>query len=220
MKKTSTFIGTLCAVALVSTAAMAGVCDYRPSAVLGQGSAAVVAGAGAATAAGGGALKAAGVYTLVHAGSGLTMLGSTAAGASAAGTVGIIAGTGGVLGTVGAVLLAPATIVVAGVTAVGVGGLEAACFFTDERVTDYDAVFALMAHLAEHHPEDRFRLVTGISGRQDDAIRIWNPETEELDRYLVADLYLVNGTLMHREFGFNRNLGRVALVTEVGAPTE
>lgn len=202
------------AATLLATSAGAGICDYRPSALLGQGGAAAAAGVGAATAAAGGAMKAAGIYTLVNAGSGLTMLGSTAAGASAAGTVGIIAGTGGVIGSVGAFLLAPVTIVVAGVAAVGVGGMEAACYFTDERITDYDEVLSLMAHFAEHHREDRFRLVPGLPGRRDDAIGIWNAQTEGLDRYMVADLYIVNGTLMQRKWGFDRNLGHIAFVPE------
>jgi hypothetical protein len=171
-----------------------------------------VAAAGGTAAGAGAVMKAAGFYTLVHAGSGLTMLGSTMAGASAAGTVGIIAGTAGAIGTVGAVLLAPVTIVVGGVTAVGVGGFEAACYFTDERITNYDEILAFMQHLAQHHPEDRFQLVTGIPGRRDDAIKIWNPLDGDLDTYLVADLYIVNGTLMHRQWGPNRSLGYIAYV--------
>lgn len=162
--------------------------------------------------AGSAAMKAAGFYTLVHSGSGLYMLGSTLAGASGAGTIGIIAGTGGVLGTVGAVLMAPATLIAGGVALVGVGGLEAGCYFTDERVTDYGAVLTMMKHFAANHPEDRFALVHGMDGREDDAILIWNPETGELDRYLVADLYIVNGTLMHRKWGPNRNLGQITYV--------
>ncbi len=142
------------------------------------------------------------------------MLGSTMAGTSAAGTVGIIAGTGGALGTIGAILLAPVTIVVGGATVVGVGGLEAACYFTDDRITDYDEVFAFMQHLAKHHPEDRFQLVTGIPGREDSAVKIWNPVTENLDKYMVSDLYVVNGTLMQRKWGLNENLGFIAYIPE------
>jgi hypothetical protein len=190
----------------------ANVCDYRPSMIIGQGTSGAVAAAGGTAAGAGAVMKAAGFYTLVHAGSGLTMLGSTMAGASAAGTVGIIAGTAGAIGTVGAVLLAPVTIVVGGVTAVGVGGFEAACYFTDERITNYDEILAFMQHLAQHHPEDRFQLVTGIPGRRDDAIKIWNPLDGDLDTYLVADLYIVNGTLMHRQWGPNRSLGYIAYV--------
>ena len=87
--------------AFLPAAAFAGICDYKPSRI---GTLAAAAIGGAAVAGTGTAMTTAGFYTLVHAGSGLTMLGSTAAGASAAGTVGIIAGTGGVIGTVGAIL--------------------------------------------------------------------------------------------------------------------
>lgn len=208
-------LGFIASTGLLSSSASADICDYRPSLIIGKGTSttgAAVAGGAAAT---GTAMQAAGFYTLVHAGSGLTMLGSTAAGASAAGTVGIIAGTGGAIGAIGAVLLAPVTIVVGAVTAVGVGGMEAACFFTDERITDYDAVLAFMQHLAQHHPEDRFQLIKGIPGRGDDLIKIWNPETEELDRYMVDDLYIVNGTLMHRKWGFNKDLGYIAYIPNV-----
>lgn len=100
----------------LATKAHADVCDYKPSALVGKTATAVgsaIAGGGAVA---GGAMQTAGYYTLVHAGSGLTMLGSTAAGASAAGTTGIIAGTAGTIGTIGAILMAPVTIVVGGIT--------------------------------------------------------------------------------------------------------
>lgn len=196
----------------VAVPAVASICDYRPSVVVGQGVASTLGGAAAGAATTGTAMKAAGFYTLVHAGSGMTMLGSTVAGASAAGTVGIIGGTAGAVGTIGAILMAPATIVAGVVTAAGIGGLEAACYFTDERITAYDDVLSFMQHLSHHHPEDRFQLITGIPGREDDAIRIWNADTGELDRYLVSTLYIVNGTLMHRKWGPNRNLGYIAFV--------
>lgn len=197
-------------IGFLTTSALADVCDYRPSVFVGNGaSSAIVAAAGS-----GAAMKTAGFYTLTHASSGLYMLGSTLAGASGAGTVGIIAGTGGVIGTIGAALLYPAVVVVGGLAAVGVGGLEAVCYFTDERMTDYSEVLDFMTHLALHHPEDRFQLVTGIPGREDDAIKLWNPKTEELDRYMVSDLYIVNGTLMYRKWGPNRNLGYIAFVPQ------
>lgn len=195
---------------VMSNSALAGVCDWRPSAIVGKGA----TGAAVAAGASGAAMKAAGFYTLVNAGSGLTMLGSTLAGASGASTIGIIAGTGGVIGTIGAFLLAPVTIVVGGITAVSVGGLEAACYFADERITDYEEVFAFMQHLALHHTEDRFQVVAGLPGREDDAIKIWNAETEELDRYMVADLAIVNGTLVHRKWGPNKNLGYIGYVPQ------
>ena len=115
---------------VVSSSVSAAVCDYTPSHLMGANAstaAGVTTGAVAATGVG---LKAAGVYTITHATTGAAMLGSTAAGASGAGTVGIIAGTGGFLGTVGAVLMSPFVIVPAAVAAAGIGIYEGACYFT------------------------------------------------------------------------------------------
>ncbi|KPP98816.1 MAG: hypothetical protein HLUCCA12_17895 [Rhodobacteraceae bacterium HLUCCA12] len=202
----------LCGFLIASSASMAAAapCDWRPSQFFGTTTAAVAGGSALAIGSG---MKAAGFYTLIHAGSGLTMLGSTMAGASAAGTVGIIAGTGGVIGTISAILMAPVTVVIGGAIAVGGAGFETVCHFSDERITEYSEVLAIMQHLDEHHDAERFQLVTGIPGRQDDAIRIWNPETEELDRYLVADLYLVNGRLWAtRSWRFDQDLGMLLFV--------
>lgn len=193
-----------------ASTASASVCDWRPSQFFGTATATVAGGGAVALGTG---MKAAGFYTLVNAGSGLTMLGTTMAGASGAGTVGIIAGTGGVIGTVGAILLTPVTAIIGGGLAVGGAGFEAACYFTDERITDYSEVLAIMQHLDENHSTERFQLVRGIPGRQDDAIRVWNPETEEFDRHLVADLYLVNGRLWaNRSWRRDQDLGQLLFV--------
>jgi hypothetical protein len=93
--------GMLCSTAT----AHADTCDYRPSRILGDTVSNAVVGGGIAASTATGAASALGVYTLVNAGSGLTMLGSTLAGASGAGTIGIIAGTGGAIGTAGAIIL-------------------------------------------------------------------------------------------------------------------
>ena len=63
------------------------------------------------------------------------MLGSTAAGASAAGTTGIIAGTAGFFGTIGAALLSPFVIIPAAVAAVGIGAYEGLCYLTADSAT-------------------------------------------------------------------------------------
>lgn len=202
----------ICAALFVGpvSASAGSVCDWRPSQFFGTATAAVAGGGAVAAGVG---MKAAGFYTLVNAGSGLTMLGATSAGASAAGTVGIIAGTGGMIGTFGAVLMAPVTVVVGAVVAVSGAGFEAVCYFGDERFTEYHEILAIMQHLDEHHDPERFQLVTGIPNRQDDAIRIWNAETEELDRYLVADLYMVNGQLwVRRSWKRDTDLGMLMFV--------
>jgi hypothetical protein len=139
----------------------------------------------------------------IHAGSGLTMLGSTAAGASAAGTVGIIGGTAGTIGAIGAFLMMPVTIVVGTVTVIGVGAYEGYCYFQIERVTD---------------PYDVRRIIESIAV-QDDAVEITSTEEgdamlltvkENTETYLLRDLYISDGNLMHRERGFDTNIGPVA----------
>jgi hypothetical protein len=110
--------------------AMADVCDYRPSQLIGGATTGAVAGTTGTAAATGIGLKAAGVYTLTHATTGAAMLGSTAAGASAAGTTGIITGSAGFLGTAGAVLLSPFVIIPAAVTVVGLGAYEGGCYLS------------------------------------------------------------------------------------------
>jgi hypothetical protein len=96
---------------LIHGNAAAAACDFAPGRVLGPtGSGAATATVGVTSAAGA-ALQAAGFYTLTNAATGATMLASTAGGASAAGTVGILGGTAGAIGTAAAVLLSPALIV-------------------------------------------------------------------------------------------------------------
>ncbi len=109
--------------------AIAGVCDYRPSQLIGGVTTGAVAGSAGAAAATGIGMKAAGIYTLTHT-AGAAMLGSTAAGASAAGTIGIIGGSAGFFGTVGLVLMSPFVIIPAAVTAVGIGAYEGGCYLS------------------------------------------------------------------------------------------
>ena len=118
------------AMSLVQSA-MADVCDYRPSELIGGKTTGTVAGGAGAAAATGVGMKAAGIYTITHATTGATMLGSTAAGASAAGTTGIIAGTCGVLGSIGAALMSPFVIIPAAVVAVSVGAYEGGCYLAE-----------------------------------------------------------------------------------------
>ncbi|WP_126623159.1 hypothetical protein [Oceaniglobus ichthyenteri] len=190
-----------------ASGACAGVCDYKPSSLVGKTTASVgtaIAGGGAAAGIG---MKAAGYYTLVHAGSGLTMLGSTAAGVSGAGTVGIIAGTAGAAGTIGAILMAPVTVIVGGITLVGVGAFEGACYFSIERVTDPYKVREITENIALQ--DDTVSIVASDDG---DALALTIADETEL--YLLRNLYIADGYLMHRDFGPNTNLGQVLFSSE------
>jgi hypothetical protein len=109
----------------------AGVCDYRPSALIGSAGTAAVAGASGAAAGAGAAGNAAGLYTLTHAVTGATMLGSTAGGASAAGTVGIMGGTAGTGAAVMGVVLKPFVWIPAAVVAAGTVVYEGSCYLLE-----------------------------------------------------------------------------------------
>jgi hypothetical protein len=179
--------------------ANAGACDYTMSRLAGKSAAAITGGAAVA----GAGMQAAGYYTLVHAGSGLTMLGSTAAGVSAAGTVGIIGGTSGVLGTIGAILMAPVTLVIGGIAIVGVGSFEGYCYFQVERITDPYEVRDIIENIELN--DDAVRIVTTKEGP---AMSLRVPGENKV--YLLRDLYIVDGQLKHRDWGPNTTLGPVA----------
>ena len=103
--------------------AHASVCDYKPSRIISAGSG-LIAGTGIA-------LKSAGLYTMTTT-AGVTMFGSTAAGTSAAGTVGLISGSAGALASASAVILSPVVLITTGVVAVGSGLMEGGCYLAGE----------------------------------------------------------------------------------------
>lgn len=186
--------------------AEAKVCDYRPSSILGGSITAVTASVGGLVAASGSWMKASGIYTLVHATSGLTMLGSSAAGSSAAGTVGIIAGTGGAIGAVGSVVMSPVTITVGALTAVGGGGFETYCYLTDydeAAIVEPVQVEALLRMFAAL--DDKVIVWTSKNG---DILAI-HPGKGETRDYPIEDLYFERGLLMHRELGVDTEIAEV-----------
>jgi hypothetical protein len=188
-------------------------CDYRPSRILGDTGSNAVIGAGAAVSTATGAATVMGVYTLVNAGSGLTMLGSTMAGASGAGTVGIIAGTGGAIGTAGAIILNPFVWVPAAIVGLGGGGFEAVCaFLVDERITEYEEVLAVMESFAAHADPEYFRIVINAIP----AFISLSDGEGSWAHYDIEDLYIADGILMNRDLGPNTKIGRVVLLSNDG----
>ncbi|WP_283426002.1 hypothetical protein [Shimia sagamensis] len=141
------------------------------------------------------------------------MLGSTLAGASGAGTVGIIGGSG-FAASVLAVLTAPITLFVAAGTAVTVGGVEAGCYFVDERITEEEEVVAILRQAALTSNEDYFKLfdVSGAEAAETGvASRVRIPDEDGTYQfYEVENLYIVNGELLHRDWFFNTSLGNIA----------
>lgn len=193
------------AACIVSSPALAAVCDYKPSKLASEMVSTAAATVGGSAAAAGVGMKAAGYYTLVHSTSGLTMLGSTAAGASAAGTTGIIAGSAGAGAAIISVLMAPVTIVAGAVTVIAVGGFEGVCYFQIERVDDPFQVRRIIESIAANDA------AVSIVETDDGPIMVLDSE-EGQESYLIRNLYVADGELMHRDWMWNTNLGPVAYV--------
>ncbi|MBE9640643.1 hypothetical protein IQ782_27730 [Salipiger pacificus] len=139
------------------------------------------------------------------------MLGSTAAGASAAGTTGIIAGSAGVGAAITSVLMAPFTIVAGALTVVVVGGYEGVCYFQIERVEEPSDVLAILESISKNDPS--IEIVDIEAGR---AIQLDREGGEE--SYLIENLYIADGDLMHRDRFLNTNLGPVVFVEPSAEP--
>lgn len=203
--QTAKILATTLVCLAFSSAAKAEICDYRLSSLMGGDAASAVGVAGTGALVAGPAMQAAGLYTLTHSVTGLTMVGSTAAGASAAGTVGIIGGTGGAAGTVAAVAMAPATVVAGAITAVGVGGSEGVCYFYDDRITEFDAVLSELREYEAQVGPEQFRLVLSTDNGPEVYILVGQGDAQA--RYEAVDLYIVNGVLIHRDWFQNTVVG-------------
>ncbi|TYB84448.1 hypothetical protein [Oceaniovalibus sp. ACAM 378] len=141
------------------------------------------------------------------------MLGSTLAGASGAGTIGIIGGSG-FAASVLVVLTAPITLLIAAGTTITVGGLEAGCYFVDERITEEEDVHAILRQVAVTANADYFKLFdvsNEDAARTGTVSRVRIPEKDgDYQFYEVKNLYIVNGELLHRDRFFNTSLGNIA----------
>lgn len=142
------------------------------------------------------------------------MLGSTLAGSSGAGTVGIIGGSGGAVGGAASVIMSPIVIGAAAVTALAGGGFEAVCFFKDERITDYESVDKIVLEIAKTSDNELFLYHPARFEGDSAAIEMLNPDGTR-SAYYVENLYLVDGELFHRDRFLNTSLGYVAIVSEV-----
>jgi hypothetical protein len=200
----------LAALLLASSApALADVCDYRPSALI-NGAGAAVKNVDAADL----GAKAVSFYTLTHEVTGATMLGTSAAGASAAG------GTSGALGAMAAIVTAPATLIAVAVVGTGVVAYEGACYFTVERLKDPEAIRGILKNLEENADPEYLRL-TQIDGKEYLLIAKEHDgvgRAIDWTRYRVGKLYIENGILMHSDLGRNSKIGRVQMVQ--AAPDE
>ncbi|MEM7491464.1 MAG: hypothetical protein AAF390_20295 [Pseudomonadota bacterium] len=203
---TKTFLAGA-ALTVAALPAQAGVCDYKPSRLVGA-----MASSSATQAATAAAVEA-GRYTLVNPQTGLSLLGSATAGGGAAG---LASGASGFLASTVAVLTAPATIVAGSVTAVALGGYEGACYFAVERVTDRDTIVEILRDMEAQADPDRFLLVTP-ENTDELTLVLRDPATpEEVQTYEVRNLYIADGTLLHRDRLLNTRIGTVVFVDEGG----
>ena len=200
----------LAAALLLPAAGNAAICDYKPSRLLGSMATAANDRTGGPAA----AASAAGHYTLVHAKTGLTMLGAVG------GTSGLATGASGFLASTIAFVTAPATIIAGSVTAVALGGYEGACYFSVERVTDPELVTAILRNMEAQADPDRFNLVTPQdTGELTLVLR--DPATpEEVETYEVRNLYIADGMLLHRDRLLNTRIGKVIFVDDTPADTD
>lgn len=137
------------------------------------------------------------------------MIGSTAAGTSAAGTVGIIGGTASGLGAAASLATAPVTIAVAGVTALATLGVEAGCYFTDERINDPKQIYDLLKQLVSSGSPTDLGIVMGKLEEP----WFWRKnDAGEIEAFALSTLYIVNGTLMSRDWFANTKVGDIAVV--------
>jgi hypothetical protein len=209
------------ALSLTGSTVLAGVCDYRLSQMVNPAAATtVVAVGGAGATIGPGAMALGSLYFFPHAASGTVMLGSTLAGASGAGTIGIIGGSGFAAGVL-AVLTAPVTVVIAAGTAITVGGVEAGCYFVDERITEEEKVHAILRQVSLTANEEYFKFFD-VSDEEaaevGTASRVRIPDEEgEYKFYEVQNLYIVNNELLHKDWFLNTSLGNIA-ATMVSQP--
>ena len=121
-------LSSIVALSLASAASANTICETKRNFWSG-----VVAGAVGTAAGFGATLKGLGYYSIPNGVTGARMLGSTAIGKSAAGTVGIIGGTSGKVGTAAAYLLSTPVLLTAGaVLATSAAALEGYCYLAED----------------------------------------------------------------------------------------
>lgn len=187
---------------VLATPAAADLCDYRLSRLAGAGASAARDAVTPERAVRAGALG------LTHA----------ATGAQIAGSVGSAVGGSGAA----AALATPPGMIVGGLAVIGAGGTEAYCHFRPERITDYDAVLAVLTEVARDADPSRFALETPESGFAETAHIVITADDGEVWDYEVRNLYIVDGVLKHRDRGRDTVIGNLNLrvdAAEVDAPS-
>lgn len=191
------------ALSLTATAANADLCDYRLSQLVERRGSPAVEAARAAQAQDPGPV----LYLMINPATGETSLGATGAGTP---DDGFLTRTARLLGSAVAVVSRGSSLASAGGAVIG-AGLEAVCFFQDERITDYDEVLAILRAVDANMPPDLFALIEPGEARRDALIRLDRNDGYDRVEFPVRDLYIVNGQLRHRTRGLNDVVGDIAV---------
>jgi len=193
------------ALILGTTTAEASICDYRLSSLIQRrGSPAMEAErAATATPEDQGPV----LYFTVNPRTGETSLGATGSGSP---NDGFLTRTARVLGSAVAVVTRDSPLVSAGGAVAG-AGIEALCYFRDERITDYDDVLAVLETVSLTMPPDLFAVIEPGLERRDAFVRLNRNDGYDAVEYQVKDLYIVNGQLRHRNWGVNDIVGDITI---------
>ena len=192
---------------VLATSVDAGVCDYRLSSLIGPSNATGAIGSAVAVASSNVAMQVSGIYLITNATTGAAMLGSTAAGASAAGTVGILAGSGAGAGAILGAISAPVTVIVAAAASIVGLGVEGGCYLSDERITDFSMVNSLVQQAVKNALPGEMGIINQPAGPW---LWVLGPDGQ-ISSYAILDLYIVNGELLHRDWGPNTGIGQIAV---------
>ncbi len=193
---------TLCLI-LAAGAARADLCDYRLSELAERGASPAIEAARAAVPQDEGPV----LYLMVNPRTGQTSVGATGAGTP---DDGILTRTARIFGSAIAVVSSGSPLAQAGSTALG-AGLEAVCFFRDERITGYDEVLGVLRAVDATMPPDLFALIEPGVERRDAFVRLNRNDGYDMVEYRVRDLYVVNGQLRHRDWGLDNVVGDIAV---------
>jgi hypothetical protein len=192
----------------MATTGRAGVCDYRPSELL-RGEVAASVMSGARDAAGLLLERSGGIFVLNGAIAGVSLFGAGGGtgGAGALGQIGSAAGNvaAGATASPGAALAGTAAIL-------GAGVYEGLCFFRDTRITDYNEVLDILRAVAAFTDPAFFHVVESGTDRDDAVIVLGNGAGATVP-FRVDRLRIVNGVLLHREFGLDTELGDLGYLT-------
>ena len=101
--------------------------------------------------------------------------------------------------------MAPVTLVVGTVTLVGVGTYEGACYFQIERIVDPFQVRGIIESIAANDA------AVSVVETDDGPSMVLDKEDGQ-ESYMIRNLYIADGNLMHRDWLLNTNLGPVAYV--------